>query len=100
LIEDKINESQTEHKKVWFSDDVTYIGYSDKFNIKNLLILNEEGAIMKDKTRNRIRKKPMKDKDFLPKSIMRVIPSTRRPIVKQDFRDDISIRSNRSSKIG
>jgi hypothetical protein len=85
-------------RRVGFSDEVNYIGYSDKFNIKNLLMLDAEGHLLRDETKNRLRFKPTKDRDFRPKSIMKDCLTRRtcnseRKLDKSEY--DLN-RSNRS----
>jgi hypothetical protein len=85
-------------KRVLISDDVTYIGYNDKFNIKNLLILDANGKLLREKTKNRIRHKPIKDKEFKPDSIMKETYVRKNTCEKREDRGlDSSIRSTRSN---
>jgi hypothetical protein len=97
LLESKdVTEIQINKKSVGFSDEVTYIGYSDKYNIKNLLILSEDGRLLRKKTQERIRHKPSKDRDYKPNSIMK---ETYIRKISTEKKDD-SINRSTSRSIG
>jgi hypothetical protein len=62
---------EVEKKKVLFCEDLTFIGYLENLNVKNIIIIDEEGNILKEESNNRRRHRPILNKIVITKPIIK-----------------------------